>query len=389
MNAVASAIGDVASAAPPAVLQLRSSAGLYGADRAVLALDGALRGGPARSRLLSIHNYLLDAQPLHEAALAAGHDAALLPCRGRLDMRTVSALVAEIDASGAGIVHAHDYKSAFYAWLSARRRPVRLVATQHGRVESSQALRLYQSLEATLLRRFDAVAIVSEVQRAPLLRAGVVAARIHRLDNGIDLPPSGARADAGLRDALGLGHGHVFAAVARFSPEKNLAMLLRAFTAAATADRGATLLLVGDGPGRAELEALAAQYGLADRVRFAGVRDDMAGIYPLIDTLVLPSLSEGMPLVVLEAMAHGVPVVASAVGEVPRLLAATSLGCLLPPGDRVALRAALLEALQRPPGRDHAGAAHVRAHHSSAAMAARHLAMYASLAEAADAPQHA
>ena len=75
------------------VLQLRSSAGLYGADRMVLALDAGLRRQGARSRLLSIHNYLLATQPLHEAAIAAGQDAVLLPCRGRIDMRTVAALV--------------------------------------------------------------------------------------------------------------------------------------------------------------------------------------------------------------------------------------------------------------------------------------------------------
>ncbi len=363
------------------ILQLRSSAGLYGADRVVLALDEGLRQRGARSRLLSIRNYLLDTQPLHEAALAAGHDAVLLPCRGRIDRRTVAALGTQIDARRVDELHVHDYKSAFYAWLATRRRPqVRLVATLHGWVEASPALRLYTKLEIALLRRFDALVVVAATQSERLLRAGVPHARIHRIDNGIaDLATGGARSEE-LRTELGLdGTGPVFAAVARLSPEKNLSQLVSAFAAVVAADGAARLLIVGDGPERQALEAQVARLGLQACVRFAGTRTDMARIYPLVDCVVLPSLSEGMPLVVLEAMACEIPVIASAVGDVPRLLAHTQHGCLLPPGDEATLRAALLAAAAQPARRDAQGAAFVRAHHSGAAMAGRYLDLYRNL----------
>ncbi|GAA3923205.1 glycosyltransferase family 4 protein [Luteimonas lutimaris] len=372
----------MATGTPATVLQLRSSAGMYGADRVVLALDGALRNEGARSALLCIRNYLLDAQPLHQAAVAAGSDAMLLPCRGRIDMRTVDALVALVDARGADMLHVHDYKSAFYAWLAARRRPgVKLVATLHGWVESSRALRLYTTLELALLRRFDALAVVSRPQVERLLRAGVPRDRIHQVDNGIAMPaPAPER--PGLRRALGLaGPGPVLAAVARLSPEKNLAQLVSAFAAASAASPGACLLVVGDGPDREALQALAGASGAAHRIVFAGRRDDMDDIYRIVDALVLPSLSEGMPLVVLEAMSHGVPVIASAVGEVPRLLAGTEHGVLLPPGDGAQLQAALRLAIARPPGHDARAVETVRTHYSTAAMAARYLDLYHSLRE--------
>ena len=363
------------------ILQLRASVGLYGADRVVLALDEGLRQRGARSRLLSIQNYLLDTQPLHEAALAAGQDAVLLPCRGRIDTRTIAALVTQIDALRADVLHVHDYKSAFYAWLATRRRPqVRLVATLHGWVEASSALRLYNKLEIALLRRFDALVVVAEPQSERLLRAGVPHARIHQIDNGIADLAADRTPSAEPRTELGLdGAGPVFAAVARLSPEKNLSQLISAFAAVVAADGAARLLIVGDGPERQALEAQVARLGLQACVRFAGTRNDMARIYPLVDCLVLPSLSEGMPLVVLEAMSSGIPVIASAVGDVPRLLANTQHGCLLPPGDEATLRAALLAAAAQPARRDAQGAAFVHAHHSGAAMAGRYLELYRDL----------
>jgi L-malate glycosyltransferase len=367
---------------PVSVLQLRSSAGLYGADRMVLALDGGLRQHGARSRLLSIHNYLLPTQPLHEAAIAAGRDAVLLPCRGRIDMRTVAALRAQLDAHAVDVLHVHDYKSAFYAWLATRQRPrVRLVATLHGWVESSRALRLYNRLEIALLRRFDALVVVAMAQRERLLRAGVARTRVHQVDNGIALPAVATRAgSASLRMELGLGgSGPVFAAVARLSPEKNLPQLVAAFAGVAAAEPDARLLVVGDGPQREALRGQVEQAGLHERVRFAGVRADMERIYPLVDCLVLPSLSEGMPLVVLEAMAHGIPVIASAVGDVPALLAHSQHGRLVPPGDEAALRTAMLEALSGRGRNDMRAAEFIRERHSAHAMAGRYLDLYREL----------
>ena len=389
------------SAAGPRILQLRSSAGLYGADRIVLALNRGLNrtmpaDGMVRSRLLSINNYRMQRQPVHEAAVMAGQPSGLLPCRGRLDHATVQALACAIRAENVDILHAHDYKSAFYAWLAGRLEPVKLVATLHGQVATSRSLRFYNRLELGLLRRFDALAVVAADQIATLQSAGITGSRIHHIDNGIELPNvaiNGAAADTELRTAvraeLGLDPAaFVFAAVGRLALEKNLPMLVEAFAPIAAAG-GTALLLIGEGPERAALQACIAQLEPGSHVRLLGERSDMARIYAAVDCLVLPSLSEGMPLVVLEAMAHGLPVLASRVGEVPRLLAHAGHAGLLPPGDADALQAGLHAMRHGPRLFDVKARDYAFSHHSTAAMTARYLDLYQSLRGQADVRQSA
>lgn len=364
----------------PSILHLRSSAGLYGADRMVLTLNHALARADISSRLLSINNYLMREQPLHDAARKLGHDAELLPCRGRFDPRTMSTLAATIAAHDSPVLHAHDYKSAFYAWLASRRRRTPLVATLHGRVETSRSLRLYNQVELALLRRFDALVVVAHAQIDSLLQAGIEPARIHQVDNAIPSPPAVGDVSPSLRNEFGLDRAkYVFGAVARLSPEKNLSMLLAAFAALAAGRPGVALAIAGDGPERTALEAQANELGLGACVHFLGARSDMERIYPLIDCLVLPSLSEGMPLVVLEAMARTLPVIASAVGDVPRLLSHSAHGRMVPPGNPEALYQALMAAASEPGRRDQCARNYVLHHHSPAVMAERYLDVYRSL----------
>jgi len=376
----------------PFALQVRSSAGLYGADRVVLALNRALDRSGARSRLLSINNYRMSEQALHDIASTGGQDAVLLPCRGRVDASTIGAMAAQVGAARdrtgmPPIVHVHDYKSAFYAWLATRREHhggthAPLVATLHGWVEGSTALRLYTRLELALLRRFDALVVVAAEQIERLARAGVPRSRIRHIANGIELPVRDEAGAAALRTQLRIApDAHVFSAVARLSSEKNLAMLLRAFVPVANRHANAVLLIVGDGPERDELQALAHGLALNDRVHFLGMRHDMPAIYALTDHLVLPSLTEGMPLVVLEAMACEVPVIASAVGDIPHLLQRSAFGRTVGPGDETALEAALEDALATPRARDVAARDHVREHHGAQTMAADYVALYRDLLE--------
>ena len=371
---------------PAAVLQLRSSAGLYGADRMVLTLNGALADIGTESRLLSINNYRMQAQELHEAAVADAQSTELLACRKRLDMATLGQLVASIRRHGAGIVHAHDYKSATYAWVASLRTPVRLVATMHGQVDATRALRLYNRLELALLRRFDALAVVSARQVGLLEDAGIPRSRIHLIDNGIPLASADTDPGAALQACeLGLdGRAFVFAAVARFSPEKNLGLLLEAFAIVAGQHRDCELMLVGDGPMADELKRRCVRLGIDKRVHFTGVRRDMPAVYAHMDCLVLSSLSEGMPLTVLEAMSHGIPVIATRVGEVPRLLSGTDHGRIVPSADLAALASAMRERVAAGRAHDATARQRVRSQHSPEAMAIRYRDLYRSLGGTAD-----
>ncbi len=162
----------------------------------------------------------------------------------------------------------------------------------------------------------------------------------HTIPNGIPVAayraPPGARGE--LRASLALPpDAPVFLTVGRLNPQKDHATLLDAFAAAA---RGAWLLVAGEGELRAALERRARALGVADRVRFLGVRADVPRLLAAADAFVLASRWEGNPLVVMEAMAAGLPVVATAVGCVPDLVPADA-GRLVPAGDAPALAAAM------------------------------------------------
>src|SRR5437762_1092811 len=126
---------------------------------------------------------------------------------------------------------------------------------------------------------------------------------------------------------------------------KGIDVLLRA----ATRIPDAYFLIVGDGPMRAEWEELARSLGVADRVRWAGYRRDVDAILPGCDLFVLPSLEDAFPTVLLEAMASGLPAVASKVGGIPEIVTPDVTGVLVPPGDPQALAAAIADLVHDAP----------------------------------------
>lgn len=357
------------------VLQLRSSAGLYGAERMVLALDRHLPAAGQASRLACIGNHHLGHSPLHEEALRRHQDAVLLPCNGRLDTGAVTALRGLLRTSNAECIHAHDPKSVVYAWLATRGLDCRCVATTHGWIETGATQRFYNRIERALLKRYDAVAVVAQPQVERLVDAGVSSRRIHPIANGIELPvPASADERETAREHYGCGRGEtLIAAIGRLAPEKNFALLLKAM-AQIDADVPVRLLIAGDGPEYSPLALLANAMGLESRVVLLGHVDDCSALYAAMDMLALPSLSEGMPLVVLEAMAAGKPVLASAVGDVPALLAHAPSSKLLPL-DEASWAAAIKDAIGMHVD-DHAARRHVREHHSAQVMAERYADLY-------------
>jgi glycosyltransferase involved in cell wall biosynthesis len=138
----------------------------------------------------------------------------------------------------------------------------------------------------------------------------------------------------------------LFVCAARLEKQKNHAMLLEAFARGPATSRTAHLLLAGDGERRLALEEQARQLGIQGKVRFLGLRADICEVLAAADIFVLASHSEGNPLSLMEAMAAGLPVVATAVGGVPELIADRASGLLVTPGNVDGLVAAMLKLLQ-------------------------------------------
>ena len=178
--------------------------------------------------------------------------------------------------------------------------------------------------------------------------------RVHTIPNGIDLGRFRGLHDPAVAAAW-RGEGPVIGTVAALRAEKNLGRLLRAF-AIATRARPARLVIVGDGPERAGLEALATELGLAHSISFLGHSTDPASFYAGFDVFALSSDTEQMPIAVIEAMAAGLPVAATDVGDVSAMLAnAGALGVV--PRDDTALASSLAALLDDPALRTRIGAA--------------------------------
>ena len=330
------------------VLHLRSSAGLYGAEYVILGLLPELAQRGVGSTLLCLDNQYLQQQPLWSRAQALGLPAARLPCRGRFDFATVVALRAMLREHPRALLHVHDYKSALTAWLARGRAPVPIVATSHGQFSSTTWLHLYHLLELSMMRRFERVCIVSAEMRPLLVRAGVREPNIRLIENGIDTRRFAPEAAPLARRDFDIEPGtFVFGAAMRLTEQKNPLGLIEAFARVAALAPDVALVIAGEGPMRDALKVRAAELGCSHRLRLIGARDDLERFYTMLDAFVLPSLYEGLPLALLEAMAAGVPIVATDVGEVRAVLDGFD-GTIVPPADCVALADAMRNAMHQP-----------------------------------------
>jgi len=194
----------------------------------------------------------------------------------------------------------------------------------------------------------DAILAVAESHKRYLVDVeGIRADRVTVIRNCVDTAryrPRDGRETRGVeaaRAALGLEEDDVvFTTVASLKPVKGIDVLLRAAAPVLKERPRTRLLVVGDGPDRAALEALARELGIADRAVFTGIRDDVDVLYRASDAVVLPSRSEAFPNAVLEAMASGLPVVTTDVGSVREMVEEDS-AVVVAPEDAGALGAAL------------------------------------------------
>ena len=374
VGCVAPSAADVGG--PVRVLELLVSTDLGGGPAHVRDLIAGLAGpefrftvgGPAGGALLP-------------ALTAAGAD--FVPITAdRLSPGALRDTIRLARARRIQVIHSHGKGAGLYGRIAARLTGAVSVHTFHG-IHPSGYGGLYLPLERALSRRTFAVVHVSESQAAEARTLGLApAGRTRVIVNGIDAASVRAaatrapisRAMLGLRpDAL------VLATVARFDPVKRLEVLLRALPLVVARVPEAQLVVVGDGPERDALHALARTLGLGDRVVFAGAIRDAARVLPLVDLYVTASRREGLPTALLEAMACGVPVLAT---EVPGHVDAVEpeiTGRLVPPDDAPGLAAAAALLLRDPALRarmGQAGRERVERHFTRARMLAEIAALY-------------
>jgi glycosyltransferase involved in cell wall biosynthesis len=267
-----------------------------------------------------------------------------IPDRGPWDWRVVTQLLAVCRRENVAIWHGHDYKSDLIGLILRRSWPMRLVTTVHGwGVKGSLRAPFYNRIDRLCLPRYEAVICVSEDLQNQCLACGVPVERCILIENAIDRQQySRSSTWDEAKRALGIPpHRSVIGAVGRLSAEKGFDLLIRAADCLLKKGHDLHLIIVGEGDQRCRLETLISEVGRNDRIRLLGYRPDTVGCYQAMDVYVLSSLSEGLPNVVLEAMALEVPVVAARVGAVPQIIDHEESGLIVEPGSSDGLVAAL------------------------------------------------
>ncbi len=269
------------------------------------------------------------------------HDTPHLPAM----VREVTRRLWELDA---GILCCHGYKADLVGLLAARRAGVPAIAMSHGWTAETWKVRVYEALDRACLRKMDRVVCVSERQGEKVRRAGVRRDRVSVIRNAVQaerfdrVDPAGREA---LLEMFPERPEWIVGSAGRLSPEKGFGVLVDAAAIVARSDPGAGFIHFGDGPLREPIRRRIEELGLQRRFILAGLRDDLDRFLPHWDLSVLPSFTEGLPTVVLESYAAGVPVVATAVGGTPEAVADGVDGYLVPPGDPAALAARVLDVL--------------------------------------------
>jgi glycosyltransferase involved in cell wall biosynthesis len=351
---------------PPRVMQVIQELTYGGAERIVATLSRRLEETGAHASVASSGGAV--------PALPNVSVAPLPMIERRIDRVAAAALALRraLRRERPEIVHAHNPGMALItAAATARGRTTPALVTVHGVPEED-----YPSAARVL--RFAGLPVIGcgPGVTAALEEHGVRV--LATVVNGV--APVGGGADANrLRESVGLAPGlRLVVAVGRLVPQKNHALALRAIAAVPEA----ALVVVGDGPLRSELETLTKTLGLEERVCFTGARGDARQLISAADAFLLSSSWEGLPLVALEALAAGTPLVATAVRGVRELVQDGQTALLAPPNEADALAAALRRALTERPLADElrANGLCLAERYSEAHMCDRYLALYRSLA---------
>ncbi len=236
------------------------------------------------------------------------------------------------------VVHSHGYHADTVDAWAARRQKIPIVSTSHGFTGGGWKNRAYQRLQVLGYRRFDAVVAVSQPLGDQLVAMGVARERLHVIPNA-STPTDRPLARVEARAALGLpADGFVMGWVGRVSPEKGLDVMIDAL--AELHDPGVRLAVIGDGAARPEAEEQARARGVASQITWAGLLQDADRHFQAFDALLLSSRTEGIPMVLFEAMAAETPIVATRVGGVPSVLGDEE-ALLVPSEDPAALASAI------------------------------------------------
>lgn len=362
------------------ILQLIIGLGQGGAEQIVLDLVRGLDRSKYQMSVCSILD-ISGPQGAYVARLReAGADVFSLGLTRKWQLRRAMALEGVIGDVQPDILHCHMFHANVLGrWIGHRAGVANIVSTVHAAERRCLPWRLWIERKTDPLGTVS-VCVSQSVLQLHSRRTRIPSERFTVIPNGVDTArfAQPSRSSAEVRAELGIAaDATVIGSVGRLDVLKGYRYLIAAFGRIVGELDNVELVIAGDGPERSMLERLARQAGCSEHVHLLGQRADAVDLLHAFDVFAMPSICEGLPLALIEAMAAGVPVVASAVGSVPEVLAA---GRLVRPQDPDELAGALLDALENPdPVQTQLSLAHVREHYDLSTMLAGYAGLYDSL----------
>ena len=331
------------------ILHIRDSSDIYGGERVILTLGKNMnRRGLFDVSLLCMRRPDGRSEALISLASRLGIPVQPVDVSGRFDPAAILRIRSYIRKNKVSLIHTHDFKSDFYGLWATLNFSVKRVATAHGSTRDSLLKRLYLFLdEKFAYRSFDKIIAVSKNLKSHLINNHIPRYKITVIQNGLDLdllkfnegkeePPLPLSKKPGTK---------IFAVIGRLYPDKGHLLFLQSFSNLTKFYPKAIGLIIGNGPERETIVNHIKSFHLEEKVYYCGARKNIKVVYDTIDYLVIPSYREGLPYVLLEAMACGIPVIATAVGDIPLLIQHGVTGYLVSPGDIEGLTRHMMECL--------------------------------------------
>lgn len=333
--------------APNRVLHFIESGGLYGAERVILNLSREMIGGGKFAPVIGcIVSSETEQSDLYTAAKAEGIDAIKLVIPNRRFPLALFRVANELKKRNVTLIHSHGYKPSVYGFFLKFLARIPVMATCHLWFEMDKGplkTRVMIALEKFFYRSFPSVVAVSDDIRQVLMDNGVSGQRVSVVENGVFIEPLEDPDNSGkLRASLGLHYDDfvVFNA-GRLTRQKSQWTLIEAAAELKKRKVNVKVLIAGEGRLKESLIEHIERLGVEDRVKLLGFRQDVPMLLAMSDVFALPSLDEGMPMILLEGTARGIPVVTTGVGDIPKLVRDGESGLVVPKEDPLALANAI------------------------------------------------
>jgi glycosyltransferase involved in cell wall biosynthesis len=370
------------------ILHIIDSGGLYGAEVMLLNLMSEQVALGLEPILASIGDRHCSVKPLEEEARRRGLPVQCFRMRSGFNLPGALAVLRFAWQEGVELLHSHGYKgNILFGFIPRKLRRIPMVATVHGWTWTGGMSRMmvYEWLDARSLAHLDRVILVDQAMKGHAGLRNRARFPLEVVANGIaggnlSEPIQSMVLDREILDFC--SNGYVIGAIGRLSAEKGFGSLLEAVAGLAAQGMELRLVLLGHGELQEKLKAQIASLGIADRVLMPGYVVEAKNYLPFFKIFVMPSLTEGLPMVLLEAMAAGVPIVASRVGGIPQALQEGRAGLLIEPGSVETLKLGIAEVVERPAiaeRRALAAKLRVRQEFSSKAMAENYRDIYLSV----------